>query len=238
VTVAFQPDSGRLRLSAEEFKLLVVSLSEQGAAEYGHDAALHEAGVLRADGPHPALRLGLSTVLEPVFRLDVCVAGGAARLLHQGWISTKAAAFLRHLREDEFEFLSVPLEFVPVALARMVRLGARKPVTDREASEISTGCFDDLFGVEAERRTAALRHLGGVAERWVWRLDLVWPGPADSLVGRAVTATDGPDGLYVLEPTHEHRILVRPSSATWAWRRFVSLLPTDRELDEMQEAGA
>jgi hypothetical protein len=236
VTVAFQPDSGRLRLSAEEFELMVVSLSEQAGAESGPAAALHEAGVLRADGPHPALRLGLSTVVEPVCRLDVCVAGGAARLLHQGWFSTQAAAFLRHVREDEFEFLTVPPEFVPVALARMVRLGPRQAGADREGSEISTACFDDLFSAEATRRTAALRLLGGVADRRVWRLDLVWPGPEDSLAGRAVAATDGPDGMCLLEPTDESRVVLRPLSATTAWQRFVTMLPTDHELGETHAA--
>jgi len=155
VTVAFQPDSGRLLLFAEDFGILVSSFTREGVAESNDAARLRESGVLRPDGPHPAVQIGLGTVLEPVCRLDACIVGGTTRLLQQGWFSPRGAAMLRHIREDEFEFLTVPPEFVPVALARMVRLGPRKTGGGREASELTGDCFEDLFSVEAERRTAA-----------------------------------------------------------------------------------
>lgn len=259
MTAEFDADSGRLRLEPAELDALV-STHRDGAAAPAEGSAmsertsLHDVGALTSDGVHPALAPGLDALLDPWCELGVVVTGNAGAQLHQAWVAPEAAAVLLQLPEGWQEFATLPPAFLPVTVARVVRLGRRgtdqtapRPETaESESFELPTSLVRELLAEdERARRGAALRLVGALPESapgWIqaategawraWQVETRWLDPADQIAGRALTVLDSPAGLLAVQgPAEEvEQVSVVPATPSTLWRELTVLLPGDEEM--------
>lgn len=238
----FDAATGRLRLDVGEFAALA------GRARRGSAPApeLVAAGAWTDEGPHPVLALGLDAVRSSSCQLRIRVTGPAGAQTHEAWLGEDAAAFLLHVREQERDFVTVAPPFVPVTVARVLRLGPRKRATAGFGG-VSVAA-DHLIGVlaaEPDTRVAAMSRLldslpeacspwAGEAGEGRWRAghaESRWVGAAGSPDGYAFAFLDSPGGvLMVGQTTDDGSVTLEPVTASAIFRRIVGLLPYDDEI--------
>jgi hypothetical protein len=258
--ILFDTGSGRLQLDQPSFDCLV-------AWARGHEnpgpelLALRDAGAVQSSGPHPALARALRAVTEPVCTLRLRLADEETRLkAAEGWVSGDTAALLLDLPEPESadggadglapqnnrwisargprDFLTVPPDFLPAALARVVRLGPR-PRARPEPVNVVADLLDVLLAFDpVQRRDGAERLadiLGRAAGRRlaspsrIWQARMTWSGPGDSLTTRSLYVVDSETGMFLAE-FEDRRATLWPTTPTVIWRLLIRLLPDTVEL--------
>lgn len=248
MTVRFDARSGRLRLDEPAARALLdwVTGADAGPAV----TELHDAGVIVAGRPHPALETGLKALNEPVCRLEVALrASTGERLSGSGWVAAEAAALLMDLPDDGMrELITVHPTFLPAGLARVVRLGPRTRI-DSEPLRLSSGDFDALLDGDPTTRARTADDVGGAgvdpdtgaavrelaSGPWCrWRVDVSW-SPAPGGPGeRGLSVLDTPDaGLWWVDQADGSTVLW-PCNPTAVWRGLTVLLPADEELAELR----
>lgn len=233
LAVDFDPATGRLRLTADQFEQLV----EHSAPGSAHPADLVASGVLTVDGPHPLLEPGLAAVRTPVCRVLVQVAGDAGAHLHQGWVSPQAAAFLLYTREDQYDFLTSGPDFAPAAIARVLRLGPRGLPPGAPLS-CPTAVVEALFADDPSERRDAITGLTEESDApsdggWqASRVVVGWTGPDGEPAGRDLTILRTASGTRIVEVPDPAAdvVLWTPATSSNLWRAIVGLMPDDAEL--------
>ena len=141
-------------------------------------------------------------------------------------------------RPDGEEEITVPTQFVPDALARLVDLGPRPRPTDDVRLRCSAGQLARLLAERAlqpgtpvfaggQERDMAGRLLAGLNEHW--RVEARWEPSPGSPGMRAAEVLDTDDGLWLVS-SEGPDVELRPTTRTAVWRLLVSLLPRDSEL--------
>jgi hypothetical protein len=258
--ILFDPGTGRLQLPQAAFDVLVAWA--RGHEDPGPELlALRDAGAVPAagGGAHPALAPGLRAVAQPVCRLRVTVTDPPGGLkAGDGWIDPHTAALLLDLPQPtksaphhptpdgDFagtpgpselrDFLALPPDFLPAAIARLVRLGPR-PRARPEPVPLRAEPVDGLDAADPAVRTRAVAALGEALEQqrlggpWrAWRAGTTWSGRDGAGLGRrAVQVVDAEPGLFLAESDGEYATLW-PTTPTAVWRLLVRLLPDTAEL--------
>ncbi|GEM_PF-4886580 len=213
-TLDFDARSGRLRVDRASFEKLVA------AQQLGPGAA---GDPTESTPQHLVARAGLDTVLHHLCEFHVAVATSHTIQAHDGWIGDKAAAVLLQRPEDLYDFVTIDPQFVPALLARVVRLGPRKPTDERGPASSPAGLVDRLFDESAPTRAAAFADLGLPGITWVWSVTLVWSTGSGETVTRQVVAADGAGGPYLLVPA-DGDLSWTPVQARLLWLAFNQLL--------------
>lgn len=176
------------------------------AAGEGRDALLGVPGMIEA----------LAAVDEPVARLQLNTATRTGSRMTFGWIGTSAVAVLIQMG-PEWQLLPVPLDQLPIVLARLTSL---HPVTPPQRQRRTGADFELFFSdAEAVRRPAfdaydaalafTLGVAGGVAGGEEWRM----------------AALTGPSGSWLLESgTGPEDWALLPVPASLVYRRFTAVL--------------
>jgi hypothetical protein len=163
----------------------------------------------------PGMVEAFAAVDEPLARLQLNTATRTTSRMTFGWIGQSAVAALIQLG-PEWELLAVPLDQLPIVLARLTSL---HPVTPpRRAPRTGANPFDRLFADAQHVRAAAFDEhdtalaftLGVAAGDEEWRM----------------AALTGPSGSWLLEGSagsEEWRLL--PVPAALVYRRFTAILP-------------
>jgi hypothetical protein len=236
--ILFDTSSGRLQLDQPSFDCLV-------AWARGHEnpgpelPALRDAGAVQPGGPHPALARGLRAVTEPVCLLRLRLADEAARLKSaEGWVSADTAALLLDLPEGPRDFITVPPDFLPAALARVVRLGPRRRARP-EPVNVAADLLDDFLAFDPVQRRDGAERLADLLGRAaggrlgspsrVWQARMTWSGPGDSLTTRSLYVVDNEAGMFLAE-FEDRRATLWPTTPTAVWRLLIRLLPDSVEL--------
>ncbi len=144
-------------------------------------------------------------------------------------------------RRDGDETITVPTQFVPDALARLVDLGPRPHPASDVRLRCSAGQLARLLAsrvLEPEATTFAGRQeretigrlLAGLKEHW--RVEARWEPSPGSHGMRAAEVLDTDDGLWLVT-SEGSDVELRPTTPTAVWRLLVSLLPRDSELAGM-----
>jgi len=168
----------------------------------------------------PGVRQALTAVTSPLVQVRLDTAGTVSAQSHRMWVDLDAAALLLAVSAGERQLLWTPPQYLPAALAKIVDLGPRQ-VGPRDARLVEPDVLEDLFAANDMRRRSAFT----VAEVDVaWTLAVTWDAGE-----RLMSVVDGDGGLFVVEVVGDSWQL-RPVSATFLWRRFTSMLPTDEEL--------
>jgi len=231
MTVLFDAETGRLRLSADSWQAL--RLWGQGRSRDGErTAALHDAGVIERGRPHPSLVPALEAALEPVVTLAIEQRDNqGSRIDGTGWVVPGIAALLLDAPDELCELVTVHAAMLPSALARVVALGPR----DRGATSplhVPDGAMDRLLGADTGARRAVANELGKD------RLPDIADGPWNHWSIRAQWAPDGQRTVTVLDTSRQMWLVVRPTPGvhtlcptdpTQVWRLLTRLLPTDDE---------
>ena len=181
-------------------------------------------------------------VTEPVCRLHLASIddGGRCRSA-DGWVASNAAALLLDAPAGMREMVTVHPTFLPMAIARVVRLGPH-PRSGADPLHVPRVVYDGLFAADlAERRRAAERLSAGasgdpplrdvvehlVTGPWrLWAVTLTWTTPQGEPAAQAmqVAATDA--GLCLVDTGAQDSTLW-PTTATGVWRRLTLLLPDE-----------
>jgi hypothetical protein len=240
MTIAFDTRTGRLRLDQETFDCLVAWVEGAGAPG-PRLAELRDAGAIERGLPHPAVRAGLEAVTEPVCRLQMAsLDDSGERKAGDGWVSSDAAALLLDVPGGMRELVTVHPTLLPMAIARVVRLGPHKD-PGREPLHLPRELYDGLLGADpAERRRAADGlfasasdpPLSAVVECLVtgpWRLwaaTLTWTTPQGDPGVHTLQVVDTSAGLCLVD-TGWRDSTIWPTSATGIWRQLTLLLPDE-----------
>jgi hypothetical protein len=241
MTVAFDTRTGRLRLDQATFDSLVAWA--RGAAEPGpglHE--LREAGAIQNGVPHPAVWPGLQAVTEPTCRLQLASMDDRGQQRSgEGWVSSEAVALLLDVPDGMRELITVHPAFLPMAIARVVRLGPH-PRPGSDPLHLPRDVYDGLFATDAPERVRAVERLRAgastdpplldvveqlVSGPWrLWAVTLSWTTPEGEPTIRAmqVVATDA--GLCLVDTGGQDSTLW-PTTATGVWRRLTLLLPDE-----------
>ena len=239
MTVAFDSHTGRLRLDQETFDCLVAWA--RGTAEPGPELSeLRDAGAIQDGVPHPKVWPGLQAVTEPLCRLQAgSIEHSGRRRIGDGWVSSAAAAVLLDAPDGMRELVTVHPSFLPMTIARVVRLGPR-PRAGADPLHLPSALYDSLFDSdEAVRRQAAERLSKGdsvelpmhdVVDRLVtgpwrmWAVTLTWTTPDGQPAARGMQVADTGAGLCLVDTGGQDSTLW-PTTATGVWRRLTLLLP-------------
>lgn len=241
MAVAFDADTGRLRLDDTAFAALAAWADGDQSADIGE---LREAGVIQPDAPHPAVAAGLGAVIAPVCRLELTMTDHTGRReAGEGWINSAAAALLLDLPDGFREFVTLAPMFLPAGIARIVRLGPR-PRPGFEILTMDHSTFDGLMAVDPTARHEAASALAGDAlplhsvidqlpdGPWrCWCATMTWPDRIGGDACRELHVLDTDAGLCLVDLHHDGAALW-PNTATGVWRRIIGLFPSDAELDE------
>jgi hypothetical protein len=241
MTVAFDARTGRLRLDQKTFDCLVAWA--RGTADPGPELGeLRDAGAIRSGAPHPAVWPGLQAVTEPVCRLHLASIDDDGRCRSgDGWIASNAAALLLDAPDSMRELITVHPTFLPMAIARIVRLGPHpRPGTD--PLHIPRVVYEGLFAPDrAERRLAAERISAGASDEpplrdvveqlvtgpWrLWAVTLTWTTPDGEPAAHAMQVAGTLAGLCLVDTGGQDSTLW-PTTATGVWRRLTLLLPDE-----------
>ncbi len=243
MSIDFDADTGRLRLSRSDFAALV-AWAGGGAPPDVALASLVDAGVLRGGRPHAVVQPLLEAVTDPVCRFTVQRDGADHA---SGWATLGAAAVLLPLPGDRCEVAGLHPSFVPAGLARLMGLGPRRRHPG-EPWQLPAGVLTAVLASSDDEREAALAdvdqeavaqagdHAQVVVEALAagrcrrWTVAVEWsPAPGEP-GGRALDLLDAsPFGVWLLEPAG-NRVLVWPATTTAVWRSLTRLLPDDHEL--------
>ena len=126
----------------------------RGSEEPGPELSeLRDAGAIQDGVPHPKVWSGLQAVTEPVCRLQMgSIEHSGRRRIGDGWVSSEAAALLPAAPDGRRELVTVHPSFIPMTIARVVRLGPR-PRSGTEPLHLPSTLYDGLFDSdETERR--------------------------------------------------------------------------------------
>jgi hypothetical protein len=256
MTVRFDPDTARLRLDPGAFDALCARISDSGEpADQLRIEELRNCGVLRGGAPHPTLAEGLDAVAEPVCRLrirDHRRYQDAWRVDEgDGWIGEESAALLLDLPDGLREFITVPVMFIPEALARVVEwvprpvppgpplrvpssvpegLVSPDPASREQAAyrlTNATAAATMPAGFEGSPRRAAEQLLAGL--RRYWEAVMSWEPAPGAVAERALRVFDSDSGMWLVEP-EAMEVTLRPVTPTALWRAAVLLLPRENEL--------
>ncbi len=241
MTIAFDTRTGRLRLDQETFDCLVAWAS--GAAEPGPRLTeLRDAGAIRNGAPHPAVWPGLQAVTEPVCRLHLAsIDDDGQSRSGDGWIASNAAALLLDAPDDMRELVTVHPTFLPMAIARVVRLGPH-PRPGSDPLHLPRVVYDGLFAPDQGVRRRAAEQLsagdagdpplGDVVEQLVtgpwrlWAVTLTWTTPQGEPAAQAIQVVATDAGLCLVD-TGGQDSTMWPTTATRVWRRLTLLLPDE-----------
>jgi hypothetical protein len=256
MTVHFDPDTARLRLSPGAFAALYLRISDgDEPAEQERLEELRDSGVLRGGSPHPKLTDGLDAVAEPVCRLrirDHRRYQDAWRIDEvDGWIGEEAAALLLDLPDGLREFITVPVMSIPEALARVVEWAPR-PAPPGPPLRVPSSVPDGLVspdpasrehaayrltnataagpmpeGAEDSPRRAAEQLVGGL--RRYWEAVMSWDPAPGAAAERALRVLDSDSGMWMVQPVAAD-VTLRPVTPTTLWRELVLLFPSENEL--------
>ena len=215
--VELDEQTGRLRLDREAFERLVGAASSTASTDE-----------LAERARHPRVRAGLAAVVEPVCRLRVILADGERHAEHEGWLTHTTAALLLSSADGMLEFLTVAPEFVPAALARMMRLGPR-PVGQRRPVEVDEDTLDGLVDPDPAAREDAFSAVADTGASLGVKVELAWDGPDGEPDGRGLVVLDGRGGLYAFRLEEAAGELV-PVDGTFVWTALCALLPDDATL--------
>ena len=213
-TLDFDARSGRLRVDRASFEKLVAA-QQLGPAAAG--------SATETTPQHLRARAGLDTVLHHLCEFHVTVATSNTIQAHDGWIGDTAAAVLLQRPEDVYDFITIDPQFVPALLARVVRLGPRKPAKDRGPASSPAELVDRLFDEAAPTRASAFGELALPGITWVWSVTLVWSTGSEETVTRQVVAADGAGGPYLLA-AGDGDLTWTPVQARLLWLAFDELL--------------
>jgi hypothetical protein len=240
MTVAFDARTGRLRLDQKTFDCLVAW--SRGATEPGPELSdLQEAGAIEYGLPHPSVRPGLRAVTESTCRLQIgSMDDHGQRRTGDGWVSRDAAALLLDIPDGRRELITVHPTFLPMAIARVVRLGPH-PRLGSDPLHLPRAIYDGLLAIDrAERKRAAERLFRDdpepplrdvveslVTDPWrLWAVTLTWTTPPGEPAGRALQVLATEAGLCLVD-TGGRDSTLWPTSATGVWRRLTLLLPDE-----------
>ena len=212
---------------------------------------LRDAGVLGADGLHPALAATVGVVLAERARLRTQLADPSGRLEISCWMLGSDAAWWDGEAGDGGTLGGLPVDHVPARLARLVGLGPRPNWTPTQfAASVHTRrhVVDALLGGTAINRQEGAdmlaqrspRPLAAVAAdlragEWrAWHAETVWYPPQPETVGphaggRGVVVVDTPNGMLTVDPENGGLVFL-PASPTEVWRRVLRLLPPATEI--------
>jgi len=236
--ILFDERTGRLQLDQATFDCLAAWA--HGHGEPGPElSALRDAGVVRPQGPHPALAPGLQAVTEPVCRLRLRLTDEAMRLKSgEAWVAAGAAALLLDLPDGPRDFLTMPPDFLPAAIARVVRLGPR-PRAGAEPVNVAADLLEDIPSSDPARRRGAVNRLaamlvsstGGRFARpsRIWHAQMTWSSPGDTLTRRTLYVLDNEAGMFLAE-FEGRRATLWPTTPTAVWRLLIRLLPDSQDL--------
>ncbi|MEE6294894.1 hypothetical protein [Georgenia wangjunii] len=212
---------------------------------------LARAGVIEGEALHPALAPVADALGRPFCHLALTVGGAGGVSVHRTWASPGALVTFAHVRDDVYEVLLTPPEFVAAGVARLARLAVR-PRLAAGSAELDVEALAALFAPDARTRAMAADDLAGRApeswhawaealrtERWrAWRLDVLWVGTEGTQVGRQLTVVDTGAGAVEASWAAATGAQLVPTTATALWKRLVGILPTDDELQPADAVGA
>jgi hypothetical protein len=159
----------------------------------------------------------------------------------EGWIGRNGLATVLFDAEPDSEYVTMPAESLPAALARWIGLGPR-PRLGTEPLRLPHDLAERLLGADPtdRRRVAdrlasdspgapALRVVEAiVAGPWLsWRVAI--DGTDVDSAGRELWLVDTGAGMVAVQPDRSEAIWW-PMTPTEVWRLLVRLLPTDDEL--------
>lgn len=242
-TVTFDPETGRLRLSAGAFQALVDSLLAPGAPVAASDRdALVAAGVLTDAGPHEVLIPGLFAISSPAIQVRVWLTGGFGDQMHQGWLIPEVAAMLLAVHGATYDFVTLMPEHVPAAIATVTRLGPRQQWGVQGSLRemvVARAVIDSMLSEDVETRQAGAARLAQHAASdasemsatlragaWrAWHAETLW-SPAEGRVdGQSLVVVDTDSGLMQAVPRDEDAVLLQPVTPTGVWRTVLRLFP-------------
>lgn len=217
MTVWFDADSGRLRLTREAWAaLLEWDPAAMPASRAEHE--LHKSGLIVEGRLAPRVEWALLTVREPVLTITATQRDHRGiRADGCGWVSTGSAALLIDSSDGLCELIVTESTLISAVLARIVELGPRGRATDSTVA-MSLEMFSLLTDASADFRRRA------VAEVGVGALEPLTGGPWNLWCVRTSQRNDvrevldTPDQLWVVK-RDDTQVRLEPSdpSHTWRW---------------------
>lgn len=246
--VLFEPETGRLRLDRETFRVLADwSAGVQTASPAMTE--LRTTGVIDDGQPHATVAPSVHALGRPVCRLRADLRDRQGHTeTGEAWVSDEAStALLLPLPDEMTELITMATVFLPALLARFVELGPR-PRQIAQPVAASEDLLARLTTAEPGTREAAGAELATTAPdestrdavndlvsglRRDWAIRAAWESPRGGLEGRMLRVLDTTAGLWLAQPQQDPTAEVEtiwPTNPTTVWRYLTRLLPDDDDL--------
>lgn len=241
MTVAFDQDSGRLRLDADCFDALTAIASGREPAAEAY-RGLREAGLVDERTVHPIIAPALLVLENPTAQAQISMVDDAGRWWGGSiWIGAESAVFLMSTGAELDELIITGPTFFPLSIARIVGLGPRRNPKFHGWS-MATTRTEELVSADASARQQAAAELRSndadtrsfissiVSGPWhYWTLDARWQ-PASGKDGRRpLHVLDTSQAMAILSPEGKN-VSVDPLTPSEVWLLLTMILPDDDEL--------
>lgn len=207
MTIEFAAQTGILRLTATDFDRLIAGTA---------DDDLRDAGAMTGDTVHPAVAAGMTAVTEAVCGVSLRLRAGDTTRTGDGWVAGHGAALLLDAADGKREFVTMRVELLPAAIARLVGLGPRP----RGGDDVLHLTHDEYRGLITG---GASPHPEPGTWRY-WAVSMNWRDATGTPCVATIEVLDGEDCLRLFSPS-DHGMDATPTTATEVWRRLTLLLP-------------
>jgi hypothetical protein len=160
----------------------------------------------------PGMVEALAAVDAPLVRLQLSTATRTSSRMTFGWIGEAAVAVLMQVAR-EWQLLAVPLDQLPIVLARLTSL---HPVTPPQRAARTDAELEPFFADDAAVRVPAFDACDAALAFTL--------GATDGDEEWRMAGLTGPSGSWLLESAADEWIL-RPVPARVVYRRFTAILP-------------
>lgn len=198
---------------------------------------LRDLGVLIGSSAHPAIRDGLTAMVDASCELTQRVSSPHFCECTRAWLLGPVTGLAHYAQLVRLTV--VPTDLLPDQIADQLRVGPRGEAPAEAPLRITRRVIDALLAGQEENRVAAATliaqrldpQLGAIAAdlragRWhTWHAELTWIGLDKRREGRALIAIDTPSGYLVASPIDGGQIEVAPITPEQIWRRILRLMP-------------